>query len=159
MDDTVKTHDRILLANPDFEKKTVYGDSTKKVIETTVGRVIFSEIWPEELGFPNRVVGKGQLGELIWNCYKFCGHENTVTTLDRLKELGFFEATRAGVSIGIDDMIIPKEKTQEIEAAQKQISEVEKQYRKGVITPGERYNKSEERRVGKECRSRWSPYH
>src|SRR5438477_189013 len=141
LDGTVKTHDRILLANPDFGKKTVYGDSTKKVIETTVGRVIFSEIWPEDLGFPNKVVGKGQIGELIWNCYKFCGHESTVTTLDRLKELGFYEATRAGVSIGIDDMIIPKEKTQEIEAAQKQISEVEKQYRKGVITPGERYNK------------------
>src|SRR6266498_3415581 len=141
MDDTVKTHDRILLANPDLGKKTVYGDATRKVIETTVGRVIFSEIWPEELGFPNKVVGKGQLGELIWNCYKFCGHEKTVITLDRLKELGFFEATRAGVSIGIDDMIIPKEKTQEIETAQKQITEVEKQYRKGVITPGERYNK------------------
>src|SRR5216117_630662 len=141
VDATVRTHDRILLANPDLGKKTVYGDATKKVIETTVGRVIFSEIWPEELGFPNRVVGKGQLGELIWNCYKFCGHEKTVTTLDRLKELGFFEATRAGVSIGIDDMIIPKEKTQEIETAQKQITEVEKQYRKGVITPGERYNK------------------
>src|SRR5881296_2542382 len=141
MDGTVKTHDRILMANPDLGKKTVYGDATKKVIETTVGRVIFSEIWPEELGFPNRVVVKGQLGELIWNCYKFCGQEKTVTTLDRLKELGFFEATRAGVSIGIDDMIIPKEKTQEIETAQKQITEVEKQYRKGVITPGERYNK------------------
>src|SRR2546425_718112 len=141
MDGAVKTHDRILLANPDLGRKSVYGDPTKKVIETTVGRVIFSEIWPEELGFPNRVVVKGQLGELIWNCYKFCGHEKTVTTLDRLKELGFFEATRAGVSIGIDDMIIPKEKTQEIETAQKQISEVEKQYRKGVITPGERYNK------------------
>src|SRR5437870_7033898 len=141
VDGTVKTHDRILMANPDLGVKTVYGDPTKKVIEPTVGRLIFSECWPEELGFPNRVVGKGQLGELIWNCYKFCGHEKTVTTLDRLKELGFFEATRAGVSIGIDDMIIPKEKTQEIEAAQKQISEVEKQYRKGVITPGERYNK------------------
>src|SRR6266513_45119 len=141
MDGAVKTNDRILLANPDVGRKTVYGDSTKKVIETTVGRVIFSEIWPEDLGFPNKVVGKGQLGELIWNCYKFCGHESTVTTLDRLKELGFYEATRAGVSIGIDDMIIPKEKTQEIETAQKQISEVEKQYRKGVITPGERYNK------------------
>ncbi|PYK96855.1 MAG: DNA-directed RNA polymerase subunit beta', partial [Verrucomicrobia bacterium] len=138
---TRESNDRILMANPDLGVKTVYGDPTRKVIETTVGRVIFSEIWPEELGFPNKVVGKGQLGELIWNCYKFCGHEQTVTTLDRLKELGFFEATRAGVSIGIDDMIIPKEKTQEIEAAQKQISEVEKQYRKGVITPGERYNK------------------
>jgi DNA-directed RNA polymerase subunit beta' len=141
MDGTVKTHDRILLANPDVGRKTVYGDAVKKVIETTVGRVIFSEIWPEELGFPNRVVGKSQIGELIWNCYKHCKHEKTVITLDRLKELGFFEATRAGVSIGIDDMIIPKEKTQEIETAQKQISEVEKQYRKGVITPGERYNK------------------
>src|SRR5437588_6512593 len=61
--------------------------------------------------------------------------------LDKLKELGFREATKAGVSIGIDDMIIPKEKDQENEAAKKQIKEVEKQYRKGVITPGERYNK------------------
>src|SRR6202161_1382096 len=70
-----------------------------------------------------------------------CGHEKTVIMLDNLKELGFRSATRSGCSIGIDDMIIPKEKDQEIHNAQKQISEVEKQYRKGVITPGERYNK------------------
>ncbi|MBM3821388.1 MAG: DNA-directed RNA polymerase subunit beta' [Verrucomicrobia bacterium] len=140
-DGAVRTHEKIRIANPDYGVKTVYGDAEKKIIETTVGRVIFSEIWPPELGFPNRVVGKSQLGELIWNCYKHCGHDKTVTTLDRLKELGFQEATRAGVSIGIDDMIIPKEKLQEIEAAQKQIADVEKQYRKGVITPGERYNK------------------
>jgi DNA-directed RNA polymerase subunit beta' len=140
-DGAVGTHDRIRLANPDFGVKTEYGDSEKKVIETTVGRVVFSEIWPPEMGFPNRVVGKSQLGDLIWKCYKICGHEKTVVTLDRLKELGFREATRAGVSIGIDDMIIPKEKTHEIATAQKQISEVEKQHRKGVITSGERYNK------------------
>src|SRR6202161_1655482 len=70
-----------------------------------------------------------------------CGHEKTVIMLDKLKELGFRSATRSGCSIGIDDMIIPKEKTQEISNAQKQIAEVEKQYRKGVITSGERYNK------------------
>jgi DNA-directed RNA polymerase subunit beta' len=140
-DGAVKTHDLIRLANPDFGRKTVYGDSEKKVLETTVGRVIFSEIWPLELGFPNKVIGKSQIGDLIWNCYKVCGHDQTVITLDKLKELGFYEATRAGVSIGMDDMIIPKEKTQEIEAAQKQIGDVEKQYRRGVITPGERYNK------------------
>src|SRR2546421_775014 len=140
-DGALTTHERIRLANPDFGKKTEFGDADKKVIETTVGRVLFSEIWPEELGFPNRVVGKAQLGDFIWRCYKICGHEKTVATLDRLKEVGFREATRAGVSIGIDDMIIPKEKNQEIETAQKQINEVEKQYRKGVITPGERYNK------------------
>jgi DNA-directed RNA polymerase subunit beta' len=140
-DGGVTTHERIRLANPDFGQKTTFGDATKKIIETTVGRVIFSEIWPPELGFPNKPVKKSELGDLIWRCYKVCGHEKTVIMLDKLKELGFREATKAGVSIGIDDMIIPVEKDQEIDAAQKQIKEVEKQYRKGHITPGERYNK------------------
>jgi len=140
-DGAITTHERIRLANPDFGKKTELGDSTKKVIETTVGRVFFSEIWPDELGFTNKSVKKTELGDIIWKCYKICGHDKTVVMLDKLKELGFREATRAGVSIGIDDMIIPKEKEQEIEDAQKKIKEVEKQYRKGVITPGERYNK------------------
>ena len=140
-DGAVTTHERIRLANPDFGVKTEYGDSEKKVIETTVGRVSFSEIWPPELGFPNKPVKKSELGDLIWRCYKVAGHEKTVIMLDKLKELGFREATRAGVSIGIDDMIVPKEKTQEITNAQKQIAEVEKQHRKGVITSGERYNK------------------
>src|SRR3954470_13952201 len=140
-DGALTTHERIRLANPDFGKKTEFGDTVRKVIDTTVGRVIFSEIWPEEMGFPNKAVKKAELGDLIWKCYKISGHEKTVSMLDKLKELGFREATRAGVSIGIDDMIIPKEKEQEIEAAQKQIKEVEKQYRKGVLTLGERYNK------------------
>ncbi|MBA4149417.1 MAG: DNA-directed RNA polymerase subunit beta' [Verrucomicrobia bacterium] len=140
-DGGVKIHDRIRMANPDRGKKTVYGDSTSNAIETTVGRVVFSEIWPDDLGFYNKVAGKSQLGDLIWNCYKHCGHERTVIALDRLKELGFKEATKSGCSIGIDDMIIPKEKGQEIAEAQRQIGEVEKQYRKGIITPGERYNK------------------
>ncbi len=137
----LRTHDRLLLANPDYGRKTIYGDANKKLIETTVGRVVFSEIWPEQIGFFNRAAGKSQLGDIIWNCYKHCGQERTVQTLDKLKELGFREATRSGASIGIDDMIIPKEKEHEIALAQKQITEVEKQYRKGVITPGERYNK------------------
>ena len=140
-DGGLRTHDRVRLANPDFGKQTVFGDATKKIIETTVGRVIFSEIWPPELGFYNKAAGKSQLGELIWRCYKVAGHDKTVAMLDKLKELGFREATQSGASIGIDDMIVPKERDQEIDAAQKQIKEVEKQYRKGVITPGERYNK------------------
>ncbi len=140
-DGALKTHDRIRLANPDFGRQTVYGDPAKKIIETTVGRVTFSEIWPPELGFYNRAAGKSQLGDLIWKCYKFAGHDKTVAMLDKLKELGFREATKSGASIGIDDMIVPKERDQEIDTAQKQIKEVEKQYRKGVITPGERYNK------------------
>jgi len=137
----IHTHTPIRLANPDRGKETVYGDPESAILETTAGRVIFSEIWPAELGFPNFEVGKSKIGDLITNSYKFAGHQETVETLDRLKELGFREATRAGVSIGIDDMIIPKEKGQEIKAAEKEIGDVEKQYRKGVITPGERYNK------------------
>jgi len=140
-DGVLKTHNWIRLANPDYGKQTPFGDPNNKVIVTTVGRVIFSEVWPAELGFPNRVVGKTQLADMIWKCYKICGHAKTVETLDKLKELGFREATKSGVSIGIEDMIIPKEKDQEIAAALRQIREVEKQYRKGVITPGERYNK------------------
>jgi len=140
-DGALKTHDRVRLANSDFGKPTVFGNADKKVIVTTVGRVRFSEIWPPELGFPNKSVKKSELGDMIWKCYKFAGHEKTVIMLDKLKELGFREATKSGVSIGIDDMIVPKERDEQIDAAQKQIKEVEKQYRKGVITPGERYNK------------------
>ncbi|MBX3731736.1 MAG: DNA-directed RNA polymerase subunit beta' [Verrucomicrobiae bacterium] len=140
-DGAVKTHDRIRLSNPDRGRITPYGNPDASVIETTVGRVIFSEIWPDELGFVNFPVGKSKLGDLIFNCYKVCGHERTVVTLDRLKEIGFAEATRAGVSIGIDDMIIPTEKSREIDHAHKQISDVEKQHKRGVITNQERYNK------------------
>jgi DNA-directed RNA polymerase subunit beta' len=136
----VRVHDPIRYANPDFGKKSVFGDSEKRVIETTVGRVLFNEIWPEGLGFINRSIGKKQLGDVIWNCYRVAGREGTVETLDRLKDLGFRWATRAGISIGITDMIIPKEKSKELQDAEKKIGDIDKQYRKGIITDGERYN-------------------
>src|SRR3989440_1277670 len=138
---SVKTHDRIRFQNPDFGKQTIFGNSDVKVIETTAGRVIFNQIWPKDLGFFNKAAGKKQLSDIIWRCYQVAGPAATVTTLDKLKELGFTEATRAGISIGISDMIIPKEKQTELENAYKQIRQVEQQYRKGIITDGERYNK------------------
>ena len=138
---SVKIHTRIRLQNPDRGAATVYGNSELAVIETTVGRVLFNQIWPKELGFYNKVAGKKQLSDIIWRCYKAVGQARTVETLDKLKELGFREATRAGASIGINDMIIPKEKATLIESAQKQITEVQKQYRRGIITDGERKNK------------------
>jgi len=138
---TIKTHDRIRFQNPDFGKQTIYGKSDVKTIETTAGRVVFNQIWPKELGFFNRAAGKKQLSDIIWRCYQVAGPAATVATLDKLKELGFTEATKAGISIGISDMIIPKEKETELENAYKQIRQVEQQYRKGIITDGERYNK------------------
>ena len=140
-DGEMKIHDVIRLANPDFGEDTTYGEKEKKIIETTVGRVIFSEIWPDKIGFPNIIVNKGALGDIIWNCYRHCGQEETVRVLDDLKQLGFASATKSGLSMGMHDMIIPKEKAKEISKAEKQIVDVDKQYRRGVITPGERYNK------------------
>ena len=138
---SLKTHDWILFKNPDFGLQTTFGDGSKKFIETTPGRVEFNSIWPKELGFINKPSGKKQLGEIILRCYEVCGHAATVVCLDKLKDLGFKSATRAGVSIGINDMIIPEEKPAVIEKARGSVSQVEKQYRMGAITDGERYNK------------------
>jgi DNA-directed RNA polymerase subunit beta' len=138
---SVKVHDRIRYKNPDIGKQTVFGDATKNIIETTAGRVIFNQIWPEGVGFFNKACGKKQISDVIFRTYQAAGHQATVETLDRLKELGFYWAMKAGVSIGIIDMIIPKEKHTELDGAYKQIAVVEKQYRSGIITEGERYNK------------------
>ncbi len=137
----VRIADRIRFVNPDLGRQTFYGDAEAKVIETTAGRVIFNGIWPDGLGFINKAAGKKVLSDVIWRCYQVGGQARTVETLDRLKELGFTWATRAGVSIGITDMIIPDEKKLEIDKAYKEIDKVEKQYRNGIITDGERYNK------------------
>src|SRR5437762_683530 len=133
--------DRIRIKHPDYGQQTIYGNAETKTIETTAGRVIFNQIWPKQLGFFNKPAGKKQLSDIIWRCYQIAGPAETVATLDKLKELGFTEATKAGISIGISDMIIPKEKQTELENAYKQIRQVEQQYRKGIITDGERYNK------------------
>ena len=139
---SVRIHDRIRFQNPDLgNPNTVYGDATTRVMETTAGRVIFNQIWPQGLGFFNKPCGKKQLSDVIFRTYRTAGHAATVETLDLLKELGFRWATRAGISIGISDMIIPREKQVELDSAYKQIAQVEQQYRRGIITDGERYNK------------------
>ncbi|RME71715.1 MAG: DNA-directed RNA polymerase subunit beta', partial [Verrucomicrobia bacterium] len=141
LDGALSTHDWVDLPNPDYGRQTVYGDPNKKVIRTTIGRIKFNQIWPDGIGFVNFPVAKGKLGDLILNTYKVAGEEATVKMLDGLKEMGFAVATRAGISIGIDDMIIPPAKADIVAGARKKIEEVEAQYRRGIITTGERYNK------------------
>ncbi len=134
-------HDWIDFVNPDFGKTTFFGNSERKVIRTTVGRVIFNEIWPNEIGFVNSPVAKGKLGDLILNTFKFLGKRNSAPILDALKSLGFRAATLAGMSIGIVDMTIPEEKQDIIKAARTKIKDVEVEYRKGTITKDERSGK------------------
>ena len=137
----VRIHDRIRFKNPDHGRDTAFGDKEAKVLVTTVGRVLFAEIWPTQIGFVNHLVDKSTLGSLIWNCHRSAGHKRTVRVLDDLKDLGFEHATLAGVSIGMEDMIVPNEKGKIIANARDQVAEVDAQYRQGVITDGERYNK------------------
>ncbi len=134
-------HTWIRLRNPDFGKDTVFGNKDLQIIETTPGRVRFNEIWPAGVGFINMNVGKKQIGDIIWRCYQVAGKARTVETLDELKSLGFREATRSGCSIGIVDMVIPAEKKEIIKKAYEDVDKVTKQYRNGIITDGERYQK------------------
>ena len=134
-------HDWIDFVNPDFGKETIYGDPKKRLIRTTVGRVIFNTIWPDKMGFVNFSVPKGKLGDLILNTFKICGRSDSAPVLDKMKALGFRTATLAGISIGIGDMNIPQEKYGIISEARAKIKTVESEYRKGTITKGERSNK------------------
>jgi DNA-directed RNA polymerase subunit beta' len=111
------------------------------VIDTTVGRVIFNDHLPKDIPFVNGLLKKKGLGSLVNFCYLTYGVEKTVEMLDSLKDLGFSYATRSGISIGIDDLVIPSEKNKLVEAALQEVKEVDDQYREGAITKGERYNK------------------
>jgi DNA-directed RNA polymerase subunit beta' len=140
-DGALRVHDWVDIPNPDYKRDTVYGNKEKKILRTTVGRVIFNQIWPASLGFVNFPCAKAKLGDLILNTYKVAGNAVTVETLDKLKELGFTTAFQAGISIGIDDMIIPEAKKEIVADSRKKIAEVDAQFNKGIITDGERYNK------------------
>jgi DNA-directed RNA polymerase subunit beta' len=111
------------------------------IIETTPGRVIFNSIVPKELGFQNYSLPKKRLSELVLVCYKKVGLEATVRFLDNLKNLGFYEATKAAVSMGICDVCIPSSKEKLLEQAQEKAAIVRKQYEDGIITEGERRSK------------------
>jgi DNA-directed RNA polymerase subunit beta' len=111
------------------------------IIETTPGRVLFNTIVPKELGFQNYALRKKKLSELIFETYKKVGLEATVKFLDNLKNLGFAEATKAALSMGVKDVKIPPNKQKVLDQAYRRIDIVIKQYEDGVITEGERHSK------------------
>jgi len=111
------------------------------IIETTVGRALLNDVVPPPLRFVNKELKKKEIGQLISECYNKLGNEVTVAFLDELKDIGFRYATLSGLSIGIVDMHVPSSKSDLIERARQQVTEVDQQYQDGVITNGERYNK------------------
>jgi DNA-directed RNA polymerase subunit beta' len=119
------------------------GGGTGELVDSTVGRVMLYDIVPHEIPFAevNKVMKKKELGGLIDLAYRHAGNKATVIFADKLKDLGYEQATKAGISISIKDMVIPAAKTQLIDEANGAVREIEDQYNKGLITDGERYNK------------------
>lgn len=112
-----------------------------ELIETTPGRIIFNNILPEGIPYINGMLRKKGIENLVYYSYLKVGFEPTIKLLDKMKELGFNYATQAGFSLGIDDFLIPKEKSDLVERAQKEVQKIEKLYREGTISAGERFNR------------------
>ena len=114
-----------------------------KIIDTTVGRAILSTILPDGLDFEliNRDMTKKAISNLVNSCYRALGLKETVIFADQLMYTGFRFATIAGISIGIDDMVIPESKNEILNVAEADVKEIQDQYSSGLVTDGERYNK------------------
>jgi DNA-directed RNA polymerase subunit beta' len=141
---TVDLHARILTRIKEYDLDE-NGEKREKITryETTVGRAILSEILPAGLPFSiiNKPLKKKEISRLINACFRRCGLKETVIFADKLMQAGFSLATRAGISISIDDMLVPPQKHEIISAAEREVKEIEKQYTSGLVTDGERYNK------------------
>ncbi|RJP72394.1 DNA-directed RNA polymerase subunit beta' [Hydrogenophaga sp.] len=117
--------------------------STTSLVDTTVGRALLSEILPKGLPFEvlNKALKKKEISRLINTSFRKCGLKETVVFADKLLQNGFRLATRAGISIAVDDMLVPKEKPAIIDRAENEVKEIAQQYASGLVTAGERYNK------------------
>jgi len=141
----VELQTRITVRIREFDVDRETGEKTPKITryETTVGRALLSEILPAGLPFSvlNKPLKKKEISRLINTAFRKCGLRETVIFADRLLQSGFALATRAGLSIAIDDMLVPAQKEEIIRAAEKEVKEIEAQYTSGLVTQGERYNK------------------
>ncbi|MFC1860417.1 DNA-directed RNA polymerase subunit beta' [Chloroflexota bacterium] len=109
-------------------------------VKTSVGRIIFNEVLPPELGFYNKAVNKSSLKQIVTDCYKLLSNEDMAVVLDSIKRLGFQYATKSGTSIAMSDIKVPKSKPKLLEEAEERSAIIETQYNRGLITEDERYN-------------------
>ncbi|MDP1592982.1 MAG: DNA-directed RNA polymerase subunit beta' [Gallionella sp.] len=135
---------KVIVRLKEFQKNAD-GELVEKLVrhETTVGRALLSEVLPAGLpfGLINKALKKKEISRLINASFRQCGLRDTVIMADKLMYTGFTYATRAGISICVDDMLMPPQKSTLIEAAEKEVMEIHTQYTSGLVTDGERYNK------------------
>jgi DNA-directed RNA polymerase subunit beta' len=116
------------------------GEIVTKILDTTCGRVLFNDLVPEEVGYINDVLTKKSLRDIIGRVLKVCGVSKTAEFLDNIKEMGYTNAFKGGLSFNLDDIIIPKEKDILVNKAQDEVTDVMENYNMGLITNNERYN-------------------
>jgi DNA-directed RNA polymerase subunit beta' len=133
----------VRLTQQTLDKATGEWTPSTSLVDTTVGRALLSEILPRGLPFEvlNRALKKKEISRLINTSFRKCGLKETVVFADKLLQNGFRLATRAGISIAVDDMLVPKEKPAIIDRAENEVKEIAQQYASGLVTAGERYNK------------------
>jgi len=109
-------------------------------IKTSVGRIMFNDVLPHELGFYNKTIDKSSLKQIVTDCYKLLSSEDTAEVVDNIKQLGFHYATKSGVTIAMGDIQVPQSKPKLLEEAEERVAIIENQYNRGLITEGEKYN-------------------
>jgi DNA-directed RNA polymerase subunit beta' len=112
-------------------------EAEKRLIETTVGRVLFNQVLPSKVQFVNHVLDKGGVKDLIGEVYEVCGEMETTSTADRIKDIGFEYATRAGYTIAVADIMVPPEKEKIVTDALQAVEDVQRDYRRGLLTEQE----------------------
>nr|WP_275447074.1 DNA-directed RNA polymerase subunit beta' [Pseudoalteromonas sp. Of7M-16] len=142
---TAELHARVKVRLTETIVDEETGERSEKthIVDTTVGRAILSLIMPKGLPFEliNRALGKKQISGLLNECYRRLGLKDTVVFADQVMYTGFHYAMKSGVSIGINDMVIPPTKTEIIERAEAEVAEINQQFQSGLVTAGEKYNK------------------
>jgi len=118
--------------------------SHHEIVETTPGRVIFNTVLPREMGFTNQVMDRKGLKEIIARCYRDLGPDATATLVDGIKSVGFRYATAAGITIGIEDLAVPKQKGKLLTEAEARVGDIDREFRRGFITEDERYTQTVE---------------
>jgi DNA-directed RNA polymerase subunit beta' len=116
----------------------------QEVVETTPGRVIFNTVLPREMGFSNHVMDRKALKAIIARCYRDLGPEATAKLVDGIKAVGFRYATAAGITIGVEDLAVPKQKAKLLGDAEARVADIDREFRRGFITEDERYTQTVE---------------
>ena len=127
-----------------WEGEPTDGKSVREIITTTAGRVIFNSILPPPLRFVDRVMDRKGLKEIIARCYRDLGPEATATLVDGIKAIGFHYATEAGITIGVEDLAVPKQKAELLKQAEERVADIDREFRRGFITEDERYTQTVE---------------